>query len=111
MKNIKLIIQELDENSKLIYSFYERAYKALKEQGYDEVRRILHIEMNSVLYDESLNILENTHIDKSQEELKHLIEKVDFELENYFSTDKQEEELINDESYVKSIFNKRKYKK
>ncbi len=108
---IKEIKERLDEENKLIYAFYIRAWKSLVAEDYKAVVQILHHEMPVKLWDRSLFILDNNHISSSKAELKHLIEKVDKKLEDYFCTNKEEEELINDDNYVKSIFKKRKYKK
>ncbi len=108
---IQEIKQRIEEDNKLIQAFYMRAYSALLLEDYKLVCKILHNEMSADLYDKSLFILDNNHISKSEEELKHLIEKVDKKLEDYFNRNSIEEELINDDNYVKSIFGKRKYKK
>ncbi len=100
-----------NNDEELIKRFYLEAWKCLQIEDYKSVITILHKKMNSYLYDLSLTILENNHIDPSKSELKHLIEKVDKKLEDYFNTNKEEEELINDDNFVKSIFKKRKYKK
>lgn len=109
--NIQEQKEILDEKILLIQSFYKRAWDALLKEDYKTVIKILHSEMSAELYDLSLLILNDRHPIKKYEELHNLITKVDVKLENYYNVNREEEELINDDSYVKSIFGKRTYKK
>lgn len=112
------IKKNLEEELFLISSFYTQAWKAIKNKNYKLVIDILHKKMPVKLYDRSLTILDDRNINRKysaeQEELAHLIEKVDRELENYYNTHK-DEELVDDKEYLNNsiikVFTKRKYKK
>lgn len=74
----------------LIKDYYQRALKAIESDGLEVGSKILLKEMPVDLYDLSLDILDNSNNEFSDESLRSLIKKVDKKLSN--SSDENFEE-------------------
>lgn len=76
----------------LIEEYYTKAWKCIKNDDIRGATLILYDRMPFALYDMSLDILYNRNIKFSNEELKHLIEKVDKSLCEYSTEEDLQED-------------------
>ncbi len=80
---------KFNEELQLINSFYLQAWKAIQDNNYKLATDILYNKMPKDLYDKSINILFLRNTDVTNEELQHLIHKVDEKLTEYSTVEKE----------------------
>ncbi len=85
--------EQLKKDLKLIEEWYLKVWKAVKAEDMKEAISIIYYRMPTKLYDLSIDILYNRNVEFSNEELRHLIEKVDKAL----CEESEEEDLQEDD--------------